>query len=146
MLILPFFFLLHFAKIKKNFVHLFSNRYIDRRDFEYVEMDTDNAYMALSAPLESIIKPSEKMNFYHNYGQWIPRPYCETHRTDFLAHKMQAKGEWHREECCSKVYAFDQRTPALFKDEFVGSGIIALNSKTFSVGVKVIIVNIVVWD
>ena len=94
-------------------------------------MDTDSAYMALSAPLETIIKPREKMNFYNNYGQWFPRPYCDQHKSSFLAHKMQDQGEWTREECCNKIYAFDQRTPGLFKDEFVGTGIIALNSKTY---------------
>ena len=30
---------------------------VDRRDFQYDEMDTDSAYMALAAPLKTILKP-----------------------------------------------------------------------------------------
>ena len=32
-------------------------RFVDGRDFQYVEMDTDSSYMTLSAPLETILKP-----------------------------------------------------------------------------------------
>ena len=32
---------------------------------------------------------------------------------------------------CKEQYRLDRRTPGLFKEEFVGDGIIALNSKTY---------------
>ncbi len=35
------------------------DRYVDRADFEYIQMDTDSAYVALAGPsLESVMKPS----------------------------------------------------------------------------------------
>ena len=34
-------------------------------------------------------------------------------------------------DCCLKVYQYDSRTPGLFKEEFRGDGIVALNSKTY---------------
>jgi hypothetical protein len=37
--------------------------------------------------------------------------------------------EWT--DSCELVFKFDTRTPGLFKEEFEGSGIIALNSKTY---------------
>lgn len=40
------------------FYYDFMDVYVDRLDFEYCEMDTDSAYMAISGPcLESVIKP-----------------------------------------------------------------------------------------
>ena len=39
--------------------------------------------------------------------------------------------QWEMADCCVAVHKYDQRTPGLFKDEFKGSGIISLNSKTY---------------
>ena len=40
------------------------NRYMDRADFEYIQMDTDIAYAAFAGPsLESVVKPSLKEQF-----------------------------------------------------------------------------------
>jgi len=104
---------------------------VERCDFEYVEMDTDSAYMALSGPtLESVIKPHMRQEFYTEYGSWFPRPYCDAHRADFISAGMSGR-PWERAECCSDVYRHDTRTPGLFKEEFEGDGIIALNSKTY---------------
>ena len=33
------------------------DRFVDRKDFQYAEMDTDSEYVALSASLENILKP-----------------------------------------------------------------------------------------
>ena len=39
------------------FYYDFMDRYVDREDFEYIQMDTDSAYMAISAEtLDVIIK------------------------------------------------------------------------------------------
>ena len=32
-------------------------RFVSRRDFQYMEMDTDSVYMALSDELEKIVRP-----------------------------------------------------------------------------------------
>ena len=38
----------------------FLDVFVDRCDFEYIEMDTDNAYLAITAPsLEQVIKPEK---------------------------------------------------------------------------------------
>ena len=107
-------------------------RYFHRKDFEYVTMDTDSAYMALSGPLESIVKPELRREFYRCYGDWFPRPYCPKHADAFVQHKMShAATKWTPHDCCQEVYKFDLRTPGLFKEEFQGDGIVALNSKTY---------------
>ena len=97
-------------------------------------MDTDSAYMALSGPLESIIKPELRVSFFEEYGEWFPKPFCSNHKEDFIRCKTQeAHGgpAWTPPTCCSRVEKFDRRTPGLFKVEFQGDGMIALNSKTY---------------
>ena len=93
-------------------------------------MDTDSAYMGLSGPLESLVKEDKKIDFYIEYGKWFPRQYCEADHLDFIDTKANGE-EWIMKPCCKEKFLFDRRTPGLFKDEFCGTGIIALNSKTY---------------
>ena len=112
------------------------DRYVDRKDFCILEMDTgkfvrihvctvcifismvtiflntftspDSLYMALSAGnLEDVVKPHLQREFVHVKEQWFPR-------TDT------------RENA-----AYNKRTPGLFKEEWRGDGCVALNSKTY---------------
>jgi hypothetical protein len=126
------FFVLQYAKLLMlRFYFDFMDKFVDRSDFEYIEMDTDSAYMAISGrTLESIVKPSMVDEFYERYGEWFPRPYCDVHRGEFKWCKI-AGGEWIPKACCARVFAYDSRTPGLFKEEFEGDGIIALNPKTY---------------
>ena len=48
--------------------------YFDRKDFQYIEMDTVSAYIAITAEkLEDIIKPELKEQFKQNREQWFGR-------------------------------------------------------------------------
>ena len=96
-------------------------------------MDMDSAYMALSGPLESLVKPELREEFYRDYNQWFPTPYCGAHAADFIRIKCEggAGARWDPEPCCQDAYKYDLRTPGLFKEEFKGDGIVALNSKTY---------------
>jgi hypothetical protein len=95
-----------------------------------MEMDTDSAYMALSAPLEDIIIPSQREEFYRDWGNWFPKPYCHEHESDFVSAKLRGE-EWIESACCTRQRKYDRRTPGLFKVEFEGEGMVALNSKTY---------------
>ena len=115
-------------------------RYCSHEDYEYVELDTDSAYMALSGPLEPIIKSELRLEFFQDYGKWFPRPYCPRHHEEFVRLKTSSSPsavssnsnqEWERRDCCDKVYRYDMRTPGLFKEEWSGDGIVALNSETY---------------
>lgn len=78
---------------------------------------TDSAYMALSAPLENIIKPDLRPQFYREYGNWFPRPYCHDHHEQFIQTKLA--GEiWSGGDCCVKQKQYDKRTPGLFKGDY----------------------------
>ena len=95
-------------------------------------MDTDSAYMALSAPLEKIIRPSLKATFYQEYKKWFPRKACAEHEDAFMSQSLRGE-EWRMDgkSCCKAAFQYDRRTPGLFKEEFSGDGIVALNSKTY---------------
>ncbi len=87
------YFILQYAKLRMlQFYYDFLDRYVDRSDFEYIAMDTDSDYMAISDPsLEAVIKP-EMLNQYRHIleglcddvehgtnSRWLPRSCCSKH-------------------------------------------------------------------
>ena len=86
----------------------FLDKYFDRSDFQYCEMDTDSAYIAIAGPsVESLVRSELKEEFIKDKPNWFPR-------TDTPEHK-----------------AYDKRTPGRFKKEWSGEGIIGLSSKIY---------------
>ena len=83
------------------------DKYIDRTDYQYMYMDTDSAYMALSDDFEKLIKPELRKEFEQDKKNWFPR-------TDTLENQD-----------------YDKRKPGLFKIEYEGDGMVALCSKTY---------------
>ncbi|KAL9955049.1 hypothetical protein ACROYT_G042653 [Oculina patagonica] len=84
------------------FYYDFLDKYVDRKDFELIQMDTDSCYMAISASkLEDIVKPELKEEFEAQKKQWL------------------AWDKW------------SGRTPGLFKLECAGSRMIALCPKCY---------------
>jgi hypothetical protein len=122
---------LQYAKLRMlEFYYDLIDKYVDRRDFQYCEMDTDSAYLALTDKFHAVIKPELRDEFYAEYSDWFPRVACDLHRDDFV--KTMKEGEdWEMEPCCRRVNKYDNRTPGLFKEEFIGEGIVSLNSKTY---------------
>ena len=114
--------ILQYAKVRMlEFYYDCVDRYVDRADFEYIQMDTDSAYAALAGPsLESVVKPSLKEEF----------------RRQVAGHCGQSPFEadantWFPRECCRQDAMWDRRTPGLFKLEATGQEMIALSSKTY---------------
>ena len=103
------FFVYQYAKLHMlSFYYDFMDKFLDRADFEYCEMDTDSAYVALSGDnIEALVRSELKEECEREKFNWFPRNY---------------NGE---------VKAFDKRTPGLFKTEFLGDGRIGLNSKMY---------------
>jgi hypothetical protein len=83
------------------------DKYIDRTDYQYMYMDTDSAYMALSDDFEKLIKQELRKEFEDDKKNWFPR-------TDTTENE-----------------AYDKRKPGLFKIEYEGDGMVALCSKTY---------------
>ena len=83
------------------------DKYIDRSNYQLIQMDTDSNYMALAGEsFEELVKPHMREEFEKDNHNWFPRP-------DTPANNK-----------------YDQRTPGLFKEEKVGESMIALCSKT----------------
>ena len=103
------FFVYQYAKLRMlQFYYDFLDVFLDRSDFQYIEMDTDSAYIALAGEsIEELVKPNLRERFEEEKRMWFPR-----HDTPENA-------------------AYDKRTPGLFKVEWEGEGIVALCSKTY---------------
>ena len=91
------------AKLRMlEFYYDFLDRYLERKDFELIQMDTDSNYLAISGEkLEDIVRPELKAEFEEEKKNWL------------------AWDKW------------SGRTPGLFKKEFEGDRMIALCSKCY---------------
>ena len=98
------------------------DKYFDRSDFEYIETDTDSAYMALSGQsLREIIKPEFKDEFDRRYlGN------CN----DDVSFEADSETYFLR-DCCDAHRTFNSRAPGLFNLEASGKAMIALSSKAY---------------
>jgi hypothetical protein len=95
-------------------------------------MDTDSSYKALSHNrLIDAVKPELRAEFFHHYGDWFVTPYCDQHRQSFINTMIDGNGKWEMSQCCRDAKVRDSRTPGKFKEEFTGSTMVALNSKTY---------------
>ena len=83
-----------------------------------------------SAPLENVLRPGMEREFWEEYGMWFHRRACESHNLEFND-CMLSGGTWVQGECCKQITKHDSRTPGLFKEEYKGTGAVALNSKTY---------------
>ena len=105
------FFVYQYAKQRMlEFYYDFMMKFVDRSDFEYLAMDTDSAYMAVSgSSIEDIIKPDMRAIYEKEKHFWFPR-------TD-----------------SKENAAYDKRCPGLFHLEKSGTAMVSLCSKTYYV-------------
>ena len=113
--------ILQLAKLRMlQFKYDFLDQYCLTNTFEYVEMDTDSAYMAIAGKtLDDIIKPNKLHLLYQ-------QKFGNCHHQSF-----SAEDGFFPRECCAPHKAYDKRTPGLFKVEAEGTAMIALCSKTY---------------
>lgn len=118
------YFILQYAKLRMlQFYYDFLDKFVDRSDFEYSEMDTDSAYMALSGDsLQEIVKSHLLREFNHGLYNFCADVDIEA---DDSTH-------WLPRQCCDKHNMYDTKTPGLFKTEFFGNEKISLCSKTYA--------------
>ncbi|KAJ8021643.1 hypothetical protein HOLleu_38905 [Holothuria leucospilota] len=102
-------FVYQYAKLRMlQFYYDYLCKFFDVNKWEYVEMDTDSAYISTAGNrLEDILKPDMTETFHNEKHFWFPREDTEENKR------------------------FDKRTPGLFKVEWQGDGIIALSSTMY---------------
>ena len=103
------FFVYQYAKLRMlEFYYHCIDHFLDRADYELLEMDTDSLYMALAGDsVEELVKRERKEEFELAKSTWFPR------------------------RDTPENAAYDKRTPGLFKVEWSGQGFVGLNSKTY---------------
>ena len=84
------FFVYQYAKLRMlKFYYDFIDIYLDRKNFQYIEMDTDSAYIALAGQnLENLTKPELKKQFFEEWNNWLPAEACATHQKEFVDTKL----------------------------------------------------------
>ena len=84
------------------FYYDFLDDYVDQRDFEYVYMNTDSAYFAISGEsLRDVVKPELLEEYDKEAGKWLA------------------------------TEKYSEKTPGLFKLEFIGVKMIPLTAKCY---------------
>ena len=113
--------ILQLAKLRMlEFKYDFMDKFCMKNTFEYLEMDTDSAYMALAGQkLEDIVMPSKRQTLLKQ-----KMGHCGSKA-------FTAEQGFFPRECCNEHIKYDRRTPGLFKVEAEGTSMIALCSKTY---------------
>ena len=127
------FFVYQYAKLRMlQFYYDFVDRYIERPLFQYCEMDTDSAYIALAGDtIDDLVTSEHREHYFRNRSQWLPAECCDDHEEEYVCARIAGCSWTATESCCLARKAFDKRTPGLFKVEWRGNGFIGLCSKTY---------------
>ena len=127
------FFVYQYAKLRMlQFYYDFVARYVDRSLFQYCEMDTDSAYIALAGDsIDDLVAPEHREHYFKHRSEWLPAECCDEHKEEYVNTTLAGRSWTATESCCLARKAFDKRTPGLFKVEWCGNGFIGLCSKTY---------------
>ena len=107
-------------------------RYVERPLFQYCEMDTDSAYIALAGDnIDDLVAPEHREHYFQHRSQWLPAECCDDHEAEYVQTRLVGLPWTATEACCVARKAFDKRTPGLFKVEWRGDGFVGLCSKTY---------------
>ena len=127
------FFVYQYAKLRMlQFYYDFIDRYVERPLYQYCEMDTDSAYIALAGDsIDDLVAPEHREHYFKHRSEWLPAECCDEHKEEYVNTRLAERTWTATEPCCIARKAFDKRTPGLFKIEWCGDGFIGLCSKTY---------------
>ena len=127
------FFVLQYAKMRMlQLYYDLINRYVERPLFQYCEMDTDSAYLALAGEsVDALVTPALRDHYFRHRSECLPSECCDEHRNEYVRCRLADRPWVGDEACCKARRAFDKNTPGLFKVEWYGDGFVGLCSKTY---------------
>ena len=127
------FFVYQYAKLRMlQFYYDFIDRYVERPLYQYCEMETDSAYIALAGDsIDDLVAPEHREHYFKHRSEWLPAECCDEHKEEYVNTRLAERTWTATEPCCIARKAFDKRTPGLFKIEWCGDGFIGLCSKTY---------------
>ena len=110
-------FVYQYAKLRMlQFYYDFIDRYVDRSLFQYCEMDTDSAYIALAGEsIDDLVRPELREHFFQHRSEWLPAECCDEHKGDYVETRLAGRTWTATEPCCLARKAFNKRAPGLFK-------------------------------
>ena len=108
------FFVYQYAKLRMlQFYYDFIDRYVDRSLFQYCEMDTDSAYIALAGDtIDDLVTSEHREHYFRNRSQWLPAECCDDHEEEYVCARIAGRSWTASESCCIARKAFDKRTRA----------------------------------
>ena len=113
------------------FYYLFLKKYLEDKCFTPLFSDTDSIYVAISRPtLDDCVKPSLRKEYFTVKRKWMPADSCNDHFDKYLECKLNKK-EWKPSQCCQNFKKHENRTLALFKQEYQGQNSISLAPKSY---------------
>ena len=107
------FFVYQYAKLRMlQFYYDFVDRYVERLLFQYCEMDTDSAYIALAGEsIDGLVRADRRAHYFRHRSQWLPAECCDEHEDDYVCARIAGRPWTVTESCCFARKAFDKRTP-----------------------------------
>ena len=81
------FFVMQYAKMRMlQFYYDFINMYLECPLFQYCEMDTDSAYLALAGEsVDPLVTAELREHYFRHRSEWLPSVCCDEHRTGTCA-------------------------------------------------------------
>ena len=111
----------YLAKLRMlEFFYDFIDKFIDRSDYEMIEMDTDSNYFAFSEDnIDKLIKPELREQYKKEKYKFLPSESDQLHPTFNVDGKRFT------------MKAYEKRSPGKFKIETIKDKVIALCSKMY---------------
>ena len=80
------FFVYQYAKLRMlQFYYDFIDMYVERPLFQYCEMDTDSAYIALAGEtIDDLITCEHREHYFRHRSEWLPAECCDEHENEYV--------------------------------------------------------------
>ena len=81
------------AKLRMlQFYYDFVDMYIERPLFQYCEMDTDSAYIALAGDtIDDLVSSEHREHYFRNRSQWLPAECCDDHEEEYVCARIAGR-------------------------------------------------------
>ena len=75
--------------------------------FQYCEMDTDSAYIALVGDsIDDLVSTDRREHYFRHRSEWLPAESCDEHEDDYVQTRLAGRSWTATESCCLARKAF----------------------------------------
>ena len=87
------FFVYQYAKLRMlQLYYDFVDRYVERPLFQYCEMDTDSAYIALAGEsIDGLVRADRRAHYFRHRSQWLSAECCDEHEDDYVCARIAGR-------------------------------------------------------